>query len=103
MELSNVSPFTDASTEKDKSSSSFVHEENLLVSNDTLETYFPATPQTGEAELDRELVVDAPVGNQQELSTSKSGYSLSSSSSLHVRDGGIGDSSQSLDGSHVGI
>ncbi|PON34741.1 Guanine nucleotide-binding protein, beta subunit [Trema orientale] len=98
---SNVSPFTDASTEKVKSSSSFVHEENLLMSKDTLETYFPATPQIGEAELDQELVVGAPVGNQQEVSMTNSGYNLSFSSNLHVRDGGIGDSSQLLDGSHV--
>ncbi|PON96927.1 hypothetical protein TorRG33x02_073060, partial [Trema orientale] len=98
---SNVSPFSDANTEKAKSSSNCVHEENLLMSKETLETYFPATPQIGEAELDQELVVAAPVGNQQEVSTSKSGYNLSSSSNLYVRDGGIGDSSQLLDGSHV--
>ncbi|XP_062120288.1 uncharacterized protein LOC133834631 [Humulus lupulus] len=98
---SNVSPFTDASSEIAKSSSSFVHEENVVLSKDTLEAYFPATPQIDEADLDQELGAAAPVGNQLEVSDLKSGYNLSSLSNFHSRDGGISDSNQLLDGSHV--
>ncbi|KAM6586715.1 hypothetical protein CsatA_009320 [Cannabis sativa] len=98
---SNVSPFTDANSDVAKSSSSFVHEENVLLSKDTLEAYFPATPQIDEADLHQEVVAAAPVGNQHEVSPSKSGYNLSSSSNLHARDSGTSDSNPLLDGSHV--
>ncbi|KAM6555701.1 hypothetical protein CsatB_002720 [Cannabis sativa] len=98
---SNVSPFTDANSDVAKSSSSFVHEENVLLSKDTLEAYFPATPQIDEADLHQEVVAAAPVGNQHEVSPSKSGYNLSSSSNFHARDSGTSDSNPLLDGSHV--
>lgn len=80
-----------------------MYEENLRIFKDTLETGSPATPQVGEAEPDREWAVTAPLGNQVDVSISTSGYNLSSSLSLHVGDGGVGESSLLLDSSHAGM
>ncbi|EXC05930.1 WD repeat-containing protein 91 [Morus notabilis] len=95
---SNVSSFTDANIEKAQSSLGVVYEENLRISKDTREICSSDTLQVGETELNREWAVAASVGNQVDISMSKSGYSLSSSSS--PRDGGISDSSPLLDSSH---
>lgn len=101
LELSNVSSVTDANIEKAQSSLGVVYEENLRISKKTREICSSDTLQVGEAELNRERAVAASVGNQVDISMSKSGYSLSSSSS--PRDGGISDSSPLLDSSHDGI
>ncbi|KAL5538187.1 hypothetical protein UlMin_043008, partial [Ulmus minor] len=96
----NASSFTDASTEKTKSSSSILNEESILISKDTQETCSLATPQIGEAELSHARVVAAPLGSQPELSILKSGYDSSSPSDLQGRDSGISDSSLLLQDSH---
>ncbi|KAL5567843.1 hypothetical protein UlMin_024418, partial [Ulmus minor] len=96
----NASSFTDASTEKTKSSSSILNEESVLISKDTQETCSLATPQIGEAELSHARVVAAPLGSQPELSILKSGYDSSSPSDLQGRDSGISDSSLLLQDSH---
>ena len=96
---SNVSSFTDASTEKTKSSSSILNEESVIISKDNQETCPLATPQIGEAELSQALVA-APLGSQSELSISKSGYDSSSPSDLQGRDSGISNSSLLLQDSH---
>lgn len=99
-ECSNVSSFTDSIPSKAKVLSSLVHEENLL--KDAPETSYSRTPLLGEAELNRDWFVAAPVGNQVEVSLSNSSHDLCSSSNVHVVDGGSVGSCL-LDGSNVGI
>lgn len=72
------------------------------MSRDIQESSPPSIPQVEEAEVGRDL--SGPVGNQPEFTMSKSAYDLGSSSDVHARDGGIGDTSQLLkDGTYVGI
>lgn len=89
----------DESTERTKSSSSVVPEENRLTSKDAEETGALATFQIGEAEVDRDQGAGS-IGIQSELKISKSNNDLSCPPSLH---GGTGDTIQLFqDGSSDG-
>ncbi|KAL6123155.1 hypothetical protein ACLB2K_075678 [Fragaria x ananassa] len=97
---SNASSVVDESTERTKSSSSVVPEENRLTSKDAEETGALATFQIGEAEVDRDQGA-VSIGSQSELKISKSNNDLSCPPSLH---GGTGDTIQLFqDGSNDGI
>lgn len=102
MELSDASSVVDESTERTKSSSSVVPEENRLTSIDAQETCLPATFQIGEAEVGRDLGAGS-IGIQPELIISKSNNDLNYPSSIRVGDGRTGDSIQLFqDGSYNG-
>ncbi|XP_070676647.1 uncharacterized protein [Malus domestica] len=81
---SNCSSVAYASTERTRSSSSVVHEQNRLISKDTQETCPPDTFQIGEAEVDPDWVVAGNMRSRPEFSTSKSDPNLSSQSSPRV-------------------
>ncbi|CAN6564840.1 unnamed protein product [Malus baccata var. baccata] len=93
-QLRSCSSVTDASTERTRSSSSVVHEENRLISKDTQETCPPDTFQIRGAEVDPDWVVAGHMGNRPEFNISKSDPNLSSQSTPRVRDGGTADSIQ---------
>ncbi|XP_068331279.1 uncharacterized protein [Pyrus communis] len=93
-QLRSCSSVADASTERTRSSSSVVHEENHLISKDTQETCPPDTFQIRGAEVDPDWVVAGHMGNRPEFNISKSDPNLSSQSTSCVRDGGTADSIQ---------
>ncbi|RXI08331.1 hypothetical protein DVH24_022475 [Malus domestica] len=91
---SYCSSVADASTERTRSSSSVVHEQNRIISKDTQETCPPDTFQIGEAEVDPDWVVAGNMGSRPEFNISKSDPNLSSQSSPRMRDGGTADGIQ---------
>lgn len=103
LKLCSCSSVADASTERTRSTSSVVHEENHLISKDTQETCPPDTFQIRRAEVDPDWVVAGNMGSRPEFNISKSDPNLSSQSSPRVRDGRTADSIQLFeDGAYTG-
>lgn len=101
----NAPPILEASMRQANNSmpSSRLHEENLILSTSTKESYVPATPSQGETEWDHERAADGPTKSILEVTMSKPGNESSSIPSINIEDCKTNDAIQMIhDGPYNG-